>query len=502
MAFTPKTWVDGSGGGTPITAAELNRMESGIRDASRVSPTTYTTSQTLTLAHEGALLLFDSSLETTLTIPPNSSVAIPVGSRIRLIQMGTGGTTVTAGTGVTLNAIGGNRKTSGRYGAVDLVKVGTDSWVAVGDLAAAASGGGGSSSGIARPAATRTVNPTTNLSALFSTFVAGEVIYLNAGTYGARDNKWVLTNSGTVNSRIQVYAAPGANVEILGMFQLEGDYWTIGDVHFAGPTGYVNAGNNAGLGTANQEGEDDQVWLKGAVGTILDRCRVSNNYWNAGVFLSDGSNDVIIQNCLIDNNGPWHDPYQEHNAGQGPANNLSHGVYNGYGSHNMTVRNCVFYKNLAYGLQLYPEPGNCKIYNNTFVSNGVPGATNSLYGGGIIVWTSGASNRIFNNVFYDNGRAVHAGGNVVGGSTTVEYNQTWASRVATFTTDSAVTYTNNTSVNPLFVSATSDWHLQAGSGAINAGVASNYSISAPTTDRDGVTRTGNPDVGAYEYVAP
>lgn len=33
MAFDPKTWANGSGGGTPITAAELNRIETGIDDA-------------------------------------------------------------------------------------------------------------------------------------------------------------------------------------------------------------------------------------------------------------------------------------------------------------------------------------------------------------------------------------------------------------------------------------------------------------------------------------
>src|SRR5690606_27872174 len=33
MAYTPKTWADGEAGGTPITAAELNRMETGIDDA-------------------------------------------------------------------------------------------------------------------------------------------------------------------------------------------------------------------------------------------------------------------------------------------------------------------------------------------------------------------------------------------------------------------------------------------------------------------------------------
>lgn len=28
--FTPITWGDGAGGGTPITAAELNRIEQGV----------------------------------------------------------------------------------------------------------------------------------------------------------------------------------------------------------------------------------------------------------------------------------------------------------------------------------------------------------------------------------------------------------------------------------------------------------------------------------------
>lgn len=32
MAFTPKTWANGAGGGTPITAVELNRIEQGIDD--------------------------------------------------------------------------------------------------------------------------------------------------------------------------------------------------------------------------------------------------------------------------------------------------------------------------------------------------------------------------------------------------------------------------------------------------------------------------------------
>lgn len=33
MAYTPKTWANGAGGGTPITAVELNRIEQGVDGA-------------------------------------------------------------------------------------------------------------------------------------------------------------------------------------------------------------------------------------------------------------------------------------------------------------------------------------------------------------------------------------------------------------------------------------------------------------------------------------
>lgn len=40
MAFTAKTWADGSGGNTPITAAELNRIElnTAVADRGRKTP--------------------------------------------------------------------------------------------------------------------------------------------------------------------------------------------------------------------------------------------------------------------------------------------------------------------------------------------------------------------------------------------------------------------------------------------------------------------------------
>lgn len=33
MSYTPQTWADGSGGGTPLSAARLSHMEAGIEDA-------------------------------------------------------------------------------------------------------------------------------------------------------------------------------------------------------------------------------------------------------------------------------------------------------------------------------------------------------------------------------------------------------------------------------------------------------------------------------------
>lgn len=43
MAYTPKTWEDGESGGTPITAAELNRMEQGIVDSQNEVAVTWAT---------------------------------------------------------------------------------------------------------------------------------------------------------------------------------------------------------------------------------------------------------------------------------------------------------------------------------------------------------------------------------------------------------------------------------------------------------------------------
>jgi len=94
------------------------------------------TTYTLVLADGGKLVEMNNASANTLTVPPNSSVALPVGSQILVLQTGAGQTTLAAGAGVTVNSKDGNLKLSAQWCAATLIKRATDVWVAVGDLSA------------------------------------------------------------------------------------------------------------------------------------------------------------------------------------------------------------------------------------------------------------------------------------------------------------------------------------------------------------------------------
>ena len=74
----------------------------------------------------------------TYTSPTNASVAFPIGSMINIIAIGAGQVTIQGNGGVT---VASNAATSTapklrvQYSAATLIKVGTDSWYVVGDLA-------------------------------------------------------------------------------------------------------------------------------------------------------------------------------------------------------------------------------------------------------------------------------------------------------------------------------------------------------------------------------
>lgn len=95
-----------------------------------------TDSYTLVLTDAGRLVEMGKATAQTLTVPTNSSVAFPVGTRIDVIQTGAGQVTVAGADGtVTVNAKTG-LKISGQWGQAALIKRATNTWVLFGDLSA------------------------------------------------------------------------------------------------------------------------------------------------------------------------------------------------------------------------------------------------------------------------------------------------------------------------------------------------------------------------------
>ena len=128
-ALEAKVGVDGSA----VTTSHEYRINSIEElNTNEQTGTTYT----LALTDDGKVVEMNNASANTLTVPPNSSVAFPVGSQILVLQTGAGQTTLAAGAGVTVNSKDGNLKLSAQWCAATLIKRATDVWVVVGDLSA------------------------------------------------------------------------------------------------------------------------------------------------------------------------------------------------------------------------------------------------------------------------------------------------------------------------------------------------------------------------------
>lgn len=95
--------------------------------------TTYTT----VLADNGKLVTLSNASAITLTIPPNSSVAYPVGAQLNLAQLGAGQVTFAQGSGVTIVSTGATAsapKLRAQYSTATAVQTSTDNWLVMGDI--------------------------------------------------------------------------------------------------------------------------------------------------------------------------------------------------------------------------------------------------------------------------------------------------------------------------------------------------------------------------------
>jgi hypothetical protein len=92
---------------------------------------------TIVITDNGKQVEMSDTVANTITVPPYSSVASGIGTTISILQTGVGQTTITPGSGVTINANPG-LKLRGQWSYATLIRRSTspDTWVAVGDLTA------------------------------------------------------------------------------------------------------------------------------------------------------------------------------------------------------------------------------------------------------------------------------------------------------------------------------------------------------------------------------
>lgn len=94
------------------------------------------TTYTLVLSDAGKRVEFTSASPVTLTVPADSSVDFPAGTRIAIAQRGDGQVTVAGAGGVTINSID-TLKLAGKWAYAELFKDDTDEWDLFGRLEAA-----------------------------------------------------------------------------------------------------------------------------------------------------------------------------------------------------------------------------------------------------------------------------------------------------------------------------------------------------------------------------
>lgn len=96
-----------------------------------------TTSRTLDLADAGAYIRFTHASPSTVTVPPQSSVAWTADTEIHIRRAGAGNMTLTPGAGVTLNAPSGGTLVMTNAMSVTLKRVAADVWDVIGQTEAA-----------------------------------------------------------------------------------------------------------------------------------------------------------------------------------------------------------------------------------------------------------------------------------------------------------------------------------------------------------------------------
>ena len=93
-----------------------------------------TANYTFALTDAGLFVVMNSASTNTVTVPPNSSVAFPVGTVISLLQLGAGTTSLVAGSGVTFYTASTSYGLRAQYSVGSLWQRATNVWQISGDF--------------------------------------------------------------------------------------------------------------------------------------------------------------------------------------------------------------------------------------------------------------------------------------------------------------------------------------------------------------------------------
>jgi hypothetical protein len=210
----------GSGTGALTPAQTIGVLNSGTANAQ-------TGNYTLVLSDANNPVTENSTSANAVTIPPNSSVAFPIGTLISIEQINTGTTSITLGSGVTVQSPGQWNPTAslgGEYGFIQLSQVATNVWNVVsyqpgntkftvgGTCATPASTAGGATGGTITQAASGTVNSCTYIITPGAGMTANTLLTgIMADSTQPTIPAWKETSRSTTNITFTVPAALAAN---------------------------------------------------------------------------------------------------------------------------------------------------------------------------------------------------------------------------------------------------------------------------------------------------
>ncbi len=126
--------------GAVLTAAEMNDLAGTVNMLGDLTLRAVTTTSDTILITDinNYLITYSSTSSVAITIPTNTTAAIPVGSVINLIKIGASGTiTISGAVGVTVAsaaAVSTSPTITTAFSAASCIKVDTNSWYVVGKI--------------------------------------------------------------------------------------------------------------------------------------------------------------------------------------------------------------------------------------------------------------------------------------------------------------------------------------------------------------------------------